>query len=322
MPDHPASPRPFAASASAAHGPERAVTASWPGVVLALAAAVLWGTTGTSQHFAGSGLSPVWIGALRLAIAAGFFALLVAATERGRGARPAVRALWRQQLLAGAAIAVYNLAFFAGVRLAGVAVGTTIAIGSAPLFAGALQALITRRPPAGLWWAGTALAISGGAAIALGGSGVARIDPAGLLLCLAAGCSYAVYTLTAKSLSTHASPARASLWVFGTAALIALPAAWAIVPTGVADLAAAGPRSWAVIAWLGVVATGVSYLLFSTALRFISGATGVALALGEPLTAFALAVLLLGEPLRTSGLVGIALVLAGLALVVTGERRP
>ena len=296
-------------------------TTSWPGVLLALSAAILWGTTGTSQHFAGTGLSSYWIGALRLAIAAVFFAVLVTATERGRPAGLAPPGLWRRQLLAGVAIALYNLAFFTGVRLAGVAVGTTIAIGSGPLFAGALQALLTRRPPVGLWWLGTVLAISGGAAIALGSGGAAAVDPAGLALCLTAGFSYAVYTLTAKSLSTHASPARASLWVFGTAAVIALPAAWLIVPSGVADLVAAGPRSWAVVAWLGVVATGVSYLLFSTALRFISGATGVALALGEPLTAFTLAVLLLGEPLRASGLLGIALIMAGLALVVTGERR-
>jgi drug/metabolite transporter, DME family len=296
-------------------------TASWPGIVLALSAAVLWGTTGTSQHFAGARLSSCWIGALRLAIAAAFFAALVASTERGHVVPARAAGLWRRQLLAGASIAVYNLAFFAGVRLAGVAVGTTIAIGSGPLFAGALQALITRRPPVGLWWLGTLLAIAGGAAIALGGGGVVPVDAAGLLLCLTAGFSYAVYTLTAKSLSTHASPARASLWVFGIAAAIALPAAWLIVPSGLADLAAAGPRSWLVVAWLGVVATGVSYLLFSTALRFISGATGVALALAEPLTAFTLAVLLLGEPLRASGLAGIALIMAGLALVVTGERR-
>ena len=297
-------------------------SASWPGILLALSAAVLWGTTGTSQHFAGARLSSVWIGALRLAIATGFFALLVAATERGSASRANVPGLWRRQLLAGAAIAVYNLAFFAGVRLAGVAVGTTIAIGSGPLFAGALQALLTRRPPFGLWWLGTTLAIAGGAAIALGGGvAAASVDVGGLLLCLAAGFSYAVYTLTAKTLSTHATPARASLWVFGTAALIALPAAWLMVPSGLSDLATAGPRTWAVVAWLGIVATGVSYLLFSSALRTISGATGVALALGEPLTAFALAVLLLGEPLRTSGLAGIALILAGLALVVTAERR-
>ena len=294
-------------------------TASWPGILLALSAAVLWGTTGTSQHFAGARLSSVWIGALRLAIATGFFALLVAATERGSASRANVPGLWRRQLLAGAAIAVYNLAFFAGVRLAGVAVGTTIAIGSGPLFAGALQALITRRPPFGLWWLGTTLAIAGGAAIALGGAAAASVDAGGLLLCLTAGFSYAVYTLTAKTLSTHATPARASLWVFGTAALIALPAAWLMVPSGLSDLATAGPRTWAVVAWLGIVATGVSYLLFSSALRFISAATGVALALCEPLTAFTLAVLVLGEPLRASGVAGIVLILAGLALVIRSE---
>ncbi len=295
-------------------------TASWPGIVLALSAAVLWGTTGTSQHFAGAHLSSYWIGALRLAIATVFFALLVAATERDRAARTRVTGLWRRQLLAGAAIAVYNLAFFAGVRLAGVAVGTTIAIGSGPLFAGALQAAVTRRPPVALWWLGTALAIGGGATIALASGGAATADPTGLALCLCAGFSYAVYTLAAKSLSAHASPARASLWVFGTAAVIALPAAWLIVPSGGADLVAAGSRGWLVVAWLGVVATGVAYLLFSSALRFISAATGVALALGEPLTAFTLAVLLLGEPMRASGFAGIALILAGLALVVRAER--
>ena len=293
-------------------------TASWPGIVLALSAAVLWGTTGTAQHFAPSRVSPYWIGALRLAIAACCFALLVAATERESAKR--APGLWRRQLLAGAAIAAYNLAFFAGVRLAGVAVGTTIAIGSGPLFAGALQALVTRRPPVALWWLGTSLASCGGAAIALGDGGVAIADLTGLALCLTAGFSYAVYTLTAKSLATHASPARASLWVFGTAAVIALPAAWLIAPSGGVDLVAAGSRGWLVVAWLGVVATGVSYLLFSSALRFISAATGVALALGEPLTAFTLAVLVLGEPLRASGLAGIALILAGLALVIRSER--
>jgi DME family drug/metabolite transporter len=299
-------------------------TASWPGVVLALSAAMLWGTTGTAQHFAPVRVSPYWIGALRLAIAAACFALLVAATERGGAARAAVPGLWRRMLLAGACIAVYNLAFFAGVRLAGVAVGTTIAIGSGPLFAGAAQALATRRPPVALWWLGTALAVAGGAAIALGNSpgngGVAPVDLTGMALCLTAGFSYAIYTLTAKSLSTHASPARASLWVFAIAAAIAVPAAWAIVPSGGSELVAAGARGWLVVGWLGVMATGVSYLLFSSALRFITAATGVALAMAEPLTAFTLAVLVLGEPLRASGLVGIGLILAGLALVVRSER--
>jgi len=69
-----------------------------------------------------------------------------------------------------------------------------------------------------------------------------------------------------------------------------------------------------------VAATGLSYLLFSSALRFISAATGGALALGEPLTAFTLAVLVLGEPLRASGVAGIVLILCGLAIVIRSER--
>ena len=294
-------------------------TDSWPGIVLALSAAVLWGTTGTSQHFAGAHLSSTWIGALRLVLAALFFAGLVTVAERGAPAPAAVPGLWRRQLLAGGAIAAYNLAFFAGVRLAGVAVGTMVGIGSGPLFAGALQALITRRAPSRAWWLGTAMAITGGAAIALGNGGVAPASVLGLLLCMTAGFSYAVYTLTAKTLSRHATPARASLWVFGIAALVALPAAWTIAPSGPSDLAAAGLRSWLVVAWLGLVATGVAYLLFSTALRTISGATGVALALAEPLTAFTLAVVLLGEPLHAGGLAGVALILGGLALVIRAE---
>ena len=44
-------------------------TASWPGIVLALSAAVLWGTTGTPSISPAARVSPYWIGALRLAIA-------------------------------------------------------------------------------------------------------------------------------------------------------------------------------------------------------------------------------------------------------------
>jgi DME family drug/metabolite transporter len=52
-------------------------------------------------------------------------------------------------------MAAYNLAFFAGVRATGVAVGTAVALGSGPIWAGLLQALGGQRPPL-RWWVGTA----------------------------------------------------------------------------------------------------------------------------------------------------------------------
>ena len=46
------------------------------GVLLVLIAAMLWGTTGTAQSFAPAGMSPLWVGALRLVMAGLFFVLL------------------------------------------------------------------------------------------------------------------------------------------------------------------------------------------------------------------------------------------------------
>lgn len=44
---------------------------------MVLAAAVLWGSTGTAQSLAPAGLSAFWVGALRLVIATAFFAAFV-----------------------------------------------------------------------------------------------------------------------------------------------------------------------------------------------------------------------------------------------------
>ena len=86
-------------------------TASLRSIAMVLLAAMLWGTTGTAQSLAPAGLSPYWVGALRLAVASAFFAALAWPAWRGRSAR-----LHRGSvLLAAACVAVYNLSFFAGV---------------------------------------------------------------------------------------------------------------------------------------------------------------------------------------------------------------
>src|SRR3546814_6081222 len=91
---------------------------------------MLWGTTGTAQSFSASTLSPYWVGALRLSISAVFFIIYVAATVGSRTLRPSMAMVdWRHAILAGACMAGYNLAFFAGVKATGVAVGTALALG-------------------------------------------------------------------------------------------------------------------------------------------------------------------------------------------------
>lgn len=122
------------------------------GVLCVMAAAALWGTTGTSQALAGGGLSSLWFGALRLCFAALFFAVFAAVTQ------PWLRRAWqglapRDALGAGLCMAVYNLAFFAGVKLTGVAIGTAIALGSGPIWRGScrLYSSVNRPRPPGGW---------------------------------------------------------------------------------------------------------------------------------------------------------------------------
>ena len=294
-------------------------------VALALLAAMLWGTTGTAQSLAPAGLSSYWIGALRLLVACVFFALLALAlgrTSPGRSLARDLAALPRWPVLsAGLCMAAYNLAFFAGLRATDVAVGTALAIGSGPIWAGLLQLVIARRPPSSAWIAGTALALGGGLLMLQRGPATPALNASadwalGTGLCLLAGLAYAAYTLLSQRLVQRAAPTTVTLAVFTSAALLAAPAAWVLA--GPLQLHASDAL---LLCYLGGMATGVAYLLFNHALRHLSGATGVTLALAEPVTAFILAVAVLGERPAVAAYLGLCLMLAGLALVVRAELR-
>lgn len=284
------------------------------GIGLVLAAASLWGTTGTAQALAGGQLSAYWFGALRLLVAAAFFAACAAATGAFR--RPAGRAGPRlassDVVGAGLCMAVYNLSFFAGILSTGVALGTAIALGSGPLWAGLLQALAARQPPTGPWWAGTGAAVAGGVLMTLGaGVELDGSSAAGVALCLLSGFSYAAYSLLGKRMAPAAPATTITLYAFGIAAALALATAWFVAGpprVGAADAAAVG--------YTGIVTAGIAYLMFARALLHIGPATGVTLALGEPVVAFALAVAVLGESPSGVAYAGLALVVGGVLVVV------
>jgi DME family drug/metabolite transporter len=287
------------------------------GTAMALAAAILWGTTGTAQTFVASQSSPYWTGALRLLIASVFFAVVVLWGRSG----PAhgwvwLRTAWHWVLLGGIAMASYNLCFFAGVKATGVAIGTAVAIGSGPIWIGLLQGVLTRQTPQRVWWLGTMLAVTGIGVMLTAAPTGTGFDLTGLMLCLGAGFSYASFTLLSKHLVGVTSPEIATLSVFATASVIAIPVA---VLTGGAF--AGTSANWLMVGYLGLVATGISYLLFSHALRHVSAATCVTLSLAEPMTAFVLAIVVVGERPGAVAIGGLSLVFAGLLLVVWFETR-
>jgi DME family drug/metabolite transporter len=80
------------------------------------------------------------------------------------------------------------------------------------------------------------------------------------------------------------------------------------------------------VVFVGCFATGAAYLLFSHALHHVSAATGVTLALAEPVVAFVLALVVVGERPGAAAFAGLVLVVLGVAVVVRAElaqgRRP
>lgn len=300
------------------------------GIAFVSVAAVLWGTTGTAQSLGAGGLSPFWVGAAQLAVSSLFLGVLLAVSHwrlrgrAGQGGAPVqpllpnpvhlgLRPAWF--LLASMGIGGYSIFFYEGVTLTGVAVGTAVAIGSGPIWAGLMQALVLRAPLSALWWAGTLVSVAGGAAMVMARGG-ATLSWSGLALCLLAGLSYAGYALINKRLVTHMSPRVVNFYVFTGAACMAVPIA--LVQSGLPQWSLAAVL---VVVYLGVVVSGLAHMLFSIGLRSISGPTGVTLSLIEPVAAFVLAVWVVGERQPLQSWLGLLAVLAGLMLVIGAEMR-
>jgi DME family drug/metabolite transporter len=282
-------------------------------VLAVVAAAALFGTTGTAQALGPRGATPLGVGAVRLAAGALVLAA-VAWARRSPGGR------WRRHALAlaigGLAVAAYQVAWFAGLLRTGVALGTMVGIGSGPVFAGLIHLALRRRGVSGSWAAGTGLTVTGVALLAAPGARGASADPVGLACMLAAGLSYAVYAQAAKhAIDQGLDEGRAMAGVFGVGAA-ALAPLLALEPLG--WLATA--RGAAMALHLGALTIGLAYSLYGWGLRRLPMPTVVTLTLAEPLTAAVLGVALLGERLGPLGWLGAAVLAAG--LVVAGRGEP
>ncbi len=80
-------------------------------------------------------------------------------------------------------------------------------------------------------------------------------------------------------------------------------------------------RGIALALYLAAFPTVVAYILFARGLRTIPASEATTIILAEPVTALVLGVAALDERLSAAGVVGAALVLAGLAVLAVPSRR-
>ena len=298
---------------------------SW-GALFVLAASVLWGTTGTAATFAPD-VSPLAVGAVAMGVG-GLLQSAIAARQI-TAFSASLRRQWSTVALGSVAVAAYPLAFYSSMHLAGVAVGTVVSIGSAPLASAVIERIVDRRKFTGRWAAGAVLGLSGAVLLCFAGAanrGPASASdsgwstPAGIGLGLGAGLTYALYSWAAHRLITSGMPSRAAMGaVFGAGGLLLMPV---LAVTGAPLLV-----SWqnlAVGAYMALIPMFAGYVLFGWGLARVRASTATTISLAETVVAAVLAVVIVGERLPALGWAGAALVAGSLfvlALPAPGRRR-
>ncbi|MDQ1171656.1 DME family drug/metabolite transporter [Microbacterium proteolyticum] len=259
-----------------------------------LAAALCFSTTGTAQALAGVDASPLAVGAARIVVGGGILGLLALARQTRAPARTTTSASPAVLVAVGAiGVLAYQPLFFLGTRENGVAIGTVVALGSAPIATGIVDAVRLRRAPSTRWMLATAIALTGVVLVSGVTGGSIALGPGGLLASAGAGMSYALYTVCGKALIERGwDSTRVMGTVFGVAAVASVPvlviagSSWLFTPNGLG-----------LALWLGLVTTTVAYLLFGWGLARLTAVTVSTLTLAEPLAATLLGLFVLHEQL-------------------------
>ncbi len=280
--------------------------------IFILFAAMLWGTTGTVQALAPDSAHPVAVGAVRLFIGGLFLLIVVLLTGKLNLKNLPLKATFT----AAVSIGVFQPLFFSAVAHTGVAIGTVVSIGSAPVLAGLMEMLFQRKKPARVWWISTVFSVVG-VILLFSNQGSVQADTFGILLALGAGLTFACYTIVNKDVVVSMSPLPAVAVVFTLSGLMLFPflfifdMSWVFSTEGmIASL------------HLGVVTTGIAYYLFAVGLFNVSSSTAVTLSLAEPLTATLLGVFFLGEYMSGLSWLGLILMLLGIGVLIMAARKP
>ncbi len=291
--------------------------------VTLLAANAVYGTAYVVMRPAVDAAGPVNLAFLRLAIGCAILVPMGLAS-RGAGKAPLSgadrRALFWMGFLGftlAMALTHWGLAW-------STATNAALLIATEPLALVALAPIVlgerlTRREG----W-GTALALLGATFIVVNGVPGLTVALApswrGDLLLLLSGVCFTAYSLLGRPLLARHPSARVTTWSF----------VWGLVTTAPLAVLEWQVRQWspwtatsvAAVLYLGVVITGLGYLVWNWALERVSAARAAIYLNVQPVVGALLGVAWLGEPLSIFTVAGGALVILGLSVALTSRLTP
>ncbi|WP_431917391.1 EamA family transporter [Micromonospora wenchangensis] len=292
----------------------------WTALILVY---VLWGSTYLGIRVVVESLPPLGSAATRF----GGAALVLAVVLRLRRGRGALR-VDRRQLGSAALVGALLLAGGNGLVVlaesgpSGVAVPSGIAallVATVPLLVVLLRTVTGDRPP-GWTFAGVTLGFLGLVLLVLPRGGSGAVPLVGALTVVAGAVCWSVGSFLSNRLRMPADPFVATVYemVAGAVALVVLSLARG-------ELRGFSPaqvtvRSWLALAYLLVAGSLVAFTAYVWLLANAPISLAATYAYVNPVVAVALGALLVAEPVTGQVLLGGAVIVAGVALVVTTER--
>nr|WP_236718524.1 DMT family transporter [Actinoplanes sp. TFC3] len=219
-------------------------------------------------------------------------------------------------VLAGVALAAHFATWMPSVQLGSVATATAL-VATQPVWQGVLAAAL-RSPdrPTRTGWLGIALAVVGVAWATGVDAGVSGRAVLADVLAVLGGMAAAVYTLFGERARVRISTTTYTWACYGTCAVLLLIGC---LIAGV-PLAGYDNQTWAAILALVVGAQLLGHSMFNYALEKVPATTVSVLILLEVPGAATLAWLWLGQQPRLSALPGLAVLVAGVAIVILGGK--
>jgi len=287
------------------------------GLVLVALAALCWGVSG---GIAGILIEQGWdasvVSFYRAAVGLLLVGVYLVIRPGGNGMRRP--RLWLWAVLAGLGVAGNFTFYFLSIAEGGVAVAATLMY-SAPVFVYLVAFGLKLERATPVKWLAIALVMLGIVLLTrLYNVDAGKVTAAGIGFGLLAGLSYSAFIYGFKYAAGHGSPQA----VLSIALFCAV-----VILFGVSDtaqvVAVLNALQWWLFALLGVLGAGLSFAFYVVGLKRTAPTLAAIVAMVEPVTASLFGVLVLGETLALTQILGLVLILAtvtGLSLYSNFRR--
>lgn len=285
--------------------------------LLVLASAVLWGTYGTFVTLVeGLGMSDSTLLVLRFAATALPVLCLILARDPHL-LRIRLRDLWLFAANGLASIVFFTWCYTAAIVETKIATAAAL-LYTAPAIVLVISSLVFRERLTARKVVCIAVAVAGCALVSgLGASSEAELTPKGLLLGLGAGLGYALYSIFSTLILRRGYAAYTNVfYTFAIAAAVYLVLA---ATQGTLHEVVALPGATALALACGLVTGALAYVLYTRGLAGMEASRAAQVACVEPVAAAVLGLVVFGQTLSVSELLGIALVVGSVVAMNGGS---